>query len=451
MKIKSDTRSHANGRAHSLALGCVCTVLALPFTHARADTLADLKAQLEALQAKVAALESTRRNAGTDPSGNNYVTAGATKGSFRLPGSDTSVKLGGYVKLDAIYNSRSVGANSAADQLLVPRAIPLDGAEDYEKGQLKLHARQTRINLGTHTPTALGDLTTFIEFDFFGSDGNEVATNSNNIRMRHAFGTLGGFTAGQTWSTFMDPASLPETLDFGGPVGEAFVRQALLRWTGKFDGGAWHLALENPDANFIRRNADGSYGSLLADDDRLPDIVGKVELKSKLGRFAVAAMARNLRVDAPATAAAVEAKDSAWGGALGLYGTVPTFGKDTLLFSLIGGNAIGRYLGQAVFADADIDAQGKLHLNRQWGSILGYRHFWSDELRSTIALSGARADHPEDAGDATKTVASVHANLLWSPVPAATLGLELIRAEIEKEDGREGALNRVQASAQYAF
>ncbi|MCB1907407.1 MAG: DUF3138 family protein [Rhodocyclaceae bacterium] len=451
MKMIGETLCRRHGRFKSIAWSCATAFLAMSHANARADTLAELKAQIEALQAKVAALESAQRDGGAGGTTDKYVTAGASKGSFRLPGSATSVKLGGYVKLDAIYNSRSAGANSAADQLLVPRAIPLDGSEDNEKGQLKLHARQTRINLGTHTPTSLGDLTTFIEFDFFGSDGNELATNSNNIRMRHAVGSLGSFTAGQTWSTFMDPASLPETLDFGGPVGEAFVRQALVRWTGKFDGGAWLLALENPDANFLRRNVDGSYGSLVADDDRMPDVVAKLELKSELGKYAVAVMARNLRVDAPATATAVAAKDSEWGGALGLYGTVPTFGKDVLQFSLIGGNAIGRYLGQAVFADADIDEQGQVHLNTQWGAILAYRHFWADALRSTVALSAARADHPDGAGAAVKEVASVHANLLWSPVPAATLGLELIRAELEREDGREGALNRLQASAQYAF
>ena len=45
----------------------------------------------------------------------NSVTGGATKGSFKLPDSDSSVTLGGYVKLDAIYSDRSAGVGSAGN------------------------------------------------------------------------------------------------------------------------------------------------------------------------------------------------------------------------------------------------------------------------------------------------------------------------------------------------
>src|SRR6266849_10069986 len=45
-----------------------------------------------------------------------------------------------------------------------------------------------------------GNMTTFIEGDFFGADGNETVTNSNGFRIRHAYGTLGNFLAGQYWT-----------------------------------------------------------------------------------------------------------------------------------------------------------------------------------------------------------------------------------------------------------
>lgn len=424
---------------------------------AHADTQAELqalKAQIEALQQSLAALEQKQNRIETQTSPANVVTAGATKGSFKLPGADTSIKIGGYVKLDAIHSSRSAGANSQSDLVLVPGAIPLDGAADNEKRQTKLHARQTRLNLGTHTPTSWGDLTTFFEIDFFGADGNEIVSNSNNVRLRHALASLGPLSVGQSWSTFMDPASLPETLDFGGPVGEAFIRQGLVRWTQKFQGGSWSVAAENPESYLTRRNLDDSYTTLAPDDDRLPDLVAKLDLNTDLGRFAIAAMARNLRVDTAAIAGAsgaVAARDSAWGGALGLYGTLPGVGKDEFKFSLIGGNALGRYVGQGVFTDADVNAAGKLHLNTQWGTILSYRHFWHDSLRSTLALSAAGASNPRGAAQTNKASQTAHLNLLWSPVPQATLGLEFIHGRLEKEDGRHGRLNRLQASAQYAF
>lgn len=425
--------------------------LATQFSTAHADTLADLRAQVQALHEKISELEAKQEKMRAEVSPQKIVTAGSTKGSFKLPGSDTSIKLGGYVKLDAIYSSRSAGANSQADLVLVPSAIPLDGSATNEKGQTKLHARQTRLNLGTQTPTSWGDMTTYFEVDFFGADGNEIVSNSNNVRLRHALASLGPLSVGQTWTTFMDPASLPETLDFGGPVGEAFVRQGLVRWTEKFGGGAWSVALENPESFLARRNANGSYATLAPDDDRIPDIVGRVDINGSWGRLAAAAMARSLRVDVAGSSAAVEARDSKWGGALGIYGVMPIVGKDSLNFSLNGGNALGRYIGQGLFFDADIDGDGKIHLNKQWGSILSYRHFWADNVRSTLAISAAGASNPNGAGTANRKSQSAHLNLLWSPVPQATLGVEFIHARLEKEDGRDGSLNRVQASAQYAF
>lgn len=414
---------------------------------ASADTASDLevlKAQIEALQQSIAALEQKQAETAKAVSPANTVTAGATPGSFKLPGSDTSVKFGGYVKADLIYSDSSAGAGSTLDQLLVPGSIALDN--DTEDGQVTLHARQTRLNFATSTPTAWGELKTFVEADFFGANGNEIVSNSNGLRTRHAFGSLGGLLVGQTWSTFMDAGSLPETLDFGGPVGELFIRQTQVRWTQGFDGGSWSVAAESPESYLTTADAKGGVNSA-TDDDKVPDLVGRLDFNTSAGRYALAAMARNIRVD-KATGA-----DDQWGGALAAYGVVPTVGKDTFQFSLTAGNALGRYMGQAVFTDGDVDAAGELSLNDQWGAILAYRHFWADNLRSTLALSTARASTPSGATTANmnESADTAHLNLLWSPVTNTTFGLELIHARRETADGRNGELNRVQTSAQYNF
>src|SRR2546425_6289902 len=73
---------------------------------ARADTLSDLREQTEALQRKVNELEDAQRK--TAPTG------GDIPGSFRLPGSNTSIKLGGYVKFDAVYSDITQGVDAVA-------------------------------------------------------------------------------------------------------------------------------------------------------------------------------------------------------------------------------------------------------------------------------------------------------------------------------------------------
>lgn len=135
--------------------------------------------------------------------------------SFKLPGSNTSVTFGGYVKLDAIYSDRTTGVASQGNQFLSPSLIPVGpAAEDHARGRATLHARQSRLFAKTATPTGLGDFTTLVEGDFFGADGNESVSNSNGFRIRHAWGTLGHRSAGQYWTNFMNEAAC-----WGGAVG----------------------------------------------------------------------------------------------------------------------------------------------------------------------------------------------------------------------------------------
>src|SRR5439155_25067087 len=106
---------------------------------ARADTLEDLKRQIETLQQKVLELDQKQRTTEQKQADvtENVVTAGATKGSFKLPKSNTSVTLGGYVKVDGVYSSPSAGTGTTADLFLQPNAIAVGpGAGDNERNQI---------------------------------------------------------------------------------------------------------------------------------------------------------------------------------------------------------------------------------------------------------------------------------------------------------------------------
>jgi len=417
-----------------------------------ADELQDLKSQMEILQKAIADLAAKQQAAEkkqTAPP--DAVTAGATKGSFKLPGSDTSVTLGGYVKLDAVYTNPSTGVNSKADLLLDPTTIPVGpNAGDNERSQVKFGARESRLFVKTSTPTTMGDLNTHVEFDFYGADGNESVSNSSGFRVRHAYGTLGNFLAGQTWTNFMNRSSLPETLDFGGPVGQIFDRQAQVRWTQAFGGngtrakGQWSVALENPES--VLQVPGGA--TFRADDDRYPDLTGQVRFDTGAGKISLHGLLRQVRIDSGANPAATSEK---WGGAISVAGVMPTVGKDDFRFTASAGSAIGRY-SNGFFPDGVLSAGGQVQLPRQWGWFAAYRHYWFDRLRSNLVLSMAGEKNPAGSPAATnKSTASSHINLIWSPVANADVGLEYIYANRETEDGAKGHIDRLQASAKYAF
>jgi len=428
--------------------------LALVATLARAadSPPQPLEERIEALDRTVADL--TRRLASAERASADaadVVRQGATKGSFRLPGSSTSITAGGYVKLDAVFSNPSAGVNSTADLFLQPNAIPVGpGAGDNEHSQVKFGARESRLFFKTSTPTALGEAVTYIEGDFYGADGNESVSNSHGLRLRHAYGSLGPLLAGQTWTNFMFASSLPETLDFGGPVGQVFARQAQLRWTqplamsGLLPGSQWSVALENPESVV----ALTSGTTFRADDDRYPDLTAQLLLAASRGRIALSALARDVRVDSASAPAAVS---HARGAAFSVAAVLPTVGKDDARVELTAGNAIGRY-SDGFFPDGVLDAQGHLRLPSQVQWYAAYRHFWSERWRSNVVLSQAIERNPAGTAASTnKSTRSAHANLVFSPVAGTDLGVELIGADRETEDGQRGRLRRVQLSAKYAF
>src|SRR5207245_11015297 len=106
------------------------------------------------------------------------------------------------------------------------------------------------------TPTARGRLRTFREWDVgrctsFDCPALTHVSDNRKLRFRHAYGTLGGFLAGQANSNFSDPDANGEVLDFGGPIGQAgVVRIPQVRYTyaGPW-GSAWSVSLETPDTD----------------------------------------------------------------------------------------------------------------------------------------------------------------------------------------------------------
>ena len=123
-------------------------------------------------------------------------------------------KPGGRIKLDIIRDFNPIGSEDSFD----PRTIPIEGSEG---GNSQLHARETRLFLDMRGPVEGKELRMYIETDFYGS--------GSVFRLRHAYGSWGGLLAGQTWSTFLDDANFPNTIDFESPMAFPSIRQAQVR------------------------------------------------------------------------------------------------------------------------------------------------------------------------------------------------------------------------------
>jgi len=114
---------------------------------------------------------------------------------------------------------------------------------------------------------------------------------------------------------------------------------------------------------------------------------------------------------------------------------------------------LGRYM-RADFDDAFINPiTHEIETNDQIGGFASYQHFWLDSLRSTVAYSyaGRNNDLNSVTGSADKKYQSVHANLIWSPIPRIDMGMEYIWGYREVEKGEEGDINRFQGGFKYKF
>src|SRR6187549_2355344 len=141
--------------------------------------------------------------------------------------------------------------------------------------------RQSRLGVRSSTPTALGDLKTTFEFELFGTG---VDAGQTTFRLRHAYGELGAFGAGQTWSPFMDPDVFPNSLEYWGPTGMVFFRNVQVRWMPIKGDKSLTLALERPGAS----GDAGVYASRVELQNikprfPLPDFTGAYKLTRKWG------------------------------------------------------------------------------------------------------------------------------------------------------------------------
>lgn len=238
-----------------------------------------------------------------------------------------------------------------------------------DKSQFKMFANETRFN----TKYVHGDVTGFIEMDFYGGGGNEIISNSVHPRLRHAFIKYKDILVGQTWTTFMNTSALAETADFAGPmVGEAFVRNTQIRYT----MANLQVSIENPE----------SYGGD-ASQDSVPDVIAKYSFKGGWGNVSVAGLVRQLNTDPAQTASGESESETALG--YSVVGRIKTFDKDDLRFQIHGGNT-GRYVG--VTAQKDLIGE---EAEESISYMVAYRHHWTKDTRSSVFYGNITTDLSE--------------------------------------------------------
>ncbi len=432
-------------KALLLGTGAALVLCTLP---AAADEVSDLKAQIDALRDRLAKIEAAQEVAQKKAKEAKPVTAGSSAGSWKLPGSNTSISFSGYVKGDFILDKPDDGDTKAT-----------------------FHAKQSRLRFDSSTPTAYGPLNTRIETDFYGGD------SGNLLRLRRAYGSLGPVLAGQEWSLFANLNTAADTVDFGGPTGTSgyIGRRPQLRFTQDVGNGFTVQASVEETANFtplqptpacsaaedpdVREaenehvknghevNVTGIHNCAAKGmtDNKLPTLIGALSYSSKWG--AVKALAAVGQADY------MDDKEGAQAFHFGAHLNVSD--ATTVMATINSTKGFSGWLsGDAPGAVVD----GELQLQETMGGLLGISHRFSDTVRAGLYYGWLKHEDAQGAeGGSDKTANSLHATVWWSPVPQANIGLEFRQTSTDSDPhdasmpASEESASRIQLGVLYTF
>ena len=206
---------------------------------------------------------------------------------------NTQTEFYGFVMLDMGYQTKQ--NDPAWFDVLRPTKLPSVENEFGEDGRFFSGVRQTRFGVKTTTPTTMGDLKTQFEWELFGVGADAGQTT---IRLRHAYGELGKFGAGQTWSPFMDIDCFPNSVEYWGPNGMAFFRNVQVRYMPLQGDSRMTIALERPGAS-----ADGGVFSEFISTQGvqgrfpLPDLSAEFRSGQPWGYVEAAGIVRQMKWD----------------------------------------------------------------------------------------------------------------------------------------------------------
>ncbi|MBH5371651.1 porin [Bradyrhizobium glycinis] len=346
-------------------------------------------------------------------------------GFYYIPGTDTCIKFGGYVRADLLFNTNSdygigqgapAGGNNRLDNYYQTRArldFTIDTRTATEYGVVRTYA-DTVFSWDTQSVT--------------GSNPSTISGTPNTsatLGLYHAFIQFAGFTFGRTVSIFdapwqSYPAGGPDflpggsnnvtgvnqvayTADFGQGITASVALQDLTTAAGG-QSNLWNVS-SGTAAQFIT----GVYGANDWGGTRSPDIVGQVRVDQAWGLAQFSVAAHNMHTAYYGTTELTGHPDDKWGwavqGALSIK-NIPTGAGDSINLQAVYTDGASRYNFQSLFpqaifiyggssiayqsigfagiADGVFGTATGIDTVKTWGFRGGYTHNWSPNWSSGI-------------------------------------------------------------------
>ncbi|HEX4056065.1 MAG TPA: hypothetical protein VHX86_17520 [Tepidisphaeraceae bacterium] len=395
---------------------------------------------------------------------------------------------------------------------------PQSLANTSSTGSIHLSSTDANIGFITSTQTAWGPLETVLILAAANNGDTAYAPPglpnfSTAVSPLLGFANIGPLMIGLNTSLFGDDDANPtsdmmnEPLGVAGVVGEIIpsmrytwkgpggfsiagaVENAVSEGVVSYPGGSGFGNFDNvlfPGSvyqNLGNVHESGIYGpdqvwsqGSLNGNEYVPNFVLKARLDQPWGHIALGAVITELNSSCdincsaagygntaviPASAGTMpDVSKTGWG--LNLTGHLNTFGKDKLMGGAFVGQGLGTYMGdygaQVGIAMGQNPATGAYiaEIPTEWGVFAAYKHFWTDQLRSTITGGYSQVQNESSTYCGGQALAvcnsvanfsaalvngvvaqdqhwSISANLIWSPVNNVDLGVQAIYYHVQTD------------------
>ncbi len=329
-------------------------------------------------------------------------------GFYYIPGTDTCIKVGGFVRNESGYNA----GGSYATYVNGTQAL-------YDRAQETWTTRtRTAMTLDVREQTEYGTLRAYMRGGFQWSTADNITSNNNITYFDRGFIQFAGFTTGKT-ASFYDFHSHPtysyQTQLLAGESGGAGTN--VFGYTAQLGNGL-SATIAAEDSSFRRAPVINNTAALstfntanAATEPRgsiAPEVVANLRIDQAWGSAQVQGAAHLVGAQRTGTSQIVHPSDK-WGTAVGVGASfnLPMLGKgDTfsvganwangavryvsnpgvtngtgMVFGLRQGNTIA--MGEVVDGTIDVAGTG-IDLSQAWSISGGYQHFWSPKWRTGV-------------------------------------------------------------------
>lgn len=347
--------------------------------------------------------------------------------------------IGGYVKATAEYDFGGI----SDDVDFYPSMIP-NGGQNYVRNQFQMDATTSTIFLKLVGRTKhLGDFVVYTAGNFRG--GSKV------FELQNAYVSFLGFTMGYDYSTFMDLAALPPSIDYAGPAGQVFSRATLLRYERAF-GKGWKagVGIEMPVVDGITNQ------SVNISNQRMPNFPAYIQYAwNKSSHIRVAGIVRNMTYE-NLVAQRAESK-AGWGvfaaSTFNVTSKLNFYGQATY------GRGISQFLNDISNLDVDLvpdpEAKGKMQVLPMMGWYAGLQYNITPKVFVSSTYSQTRLysenDYPVTPSDQYRYGQYLVAHIFWNVNANLQVGAEYLRGWRTDFNDMTRHANRLNVSAQYNF